>query len=184
VVETKEAQATHRDQVRGALLRDLEAARYAADRAFQQYDAADPANRHVAAEMEARWNQPLECVGEVDAKIAAHDAATPPVLEPTQASLMMLAGDLRRMGWKAPTTDARLKKRIVRTRIREVVADIDAGAAEIVLIIHLMGGAHRTALASAPTWPAQEHLTRHREGCPETRLHRERRSHRWYPQSE
>jgi hypothetical protein len=86
VVETKEAQATHRDQVREALLRDLEAARYAADRAFQQYDAADPANRHVAAEMEARWNQPLECVGEVDAKIAAHDAATPPVSEPTQAS--------------------------------------------------------------------------------------------------
>jgi DNA invertase Pin-like site-specific DNA recombinase len=34
-----------RDQVRDALSRDLEAARYAADRAFRQYDAADPANR-------------------------------------------------------------------------------------------------------------------------------------------
>jgi len=32
-----------RDQVRDALSRDLEAARYAADRAFRQYDAADPA---------------------------------------------------------------------------------------------------------------------------------------------
>ena len=37
-----------RDQVREALGRDLEAARYAADRAFRQYDAADPANRLVA----------------------------------------------------------------------------------------------------------------------------------------
>ncbi|MCK1711574.1 recombinase family protein, partial [Bradyrhizobium sp. 143] len=44
------AQATHqRDQVREALGRDLEAARYAADRAFRQYDTADPANRLVAA---------------------------------------------------------------------------------------------------------------------------------------
>ena len=33
--------------------RDLEAARYAADRAFRQYDAADPANRLVAGELEA-----------------------------------------------------------------------------------------------------------------------------------
>src|SRR4051794_41664824 len=37
-----------RDQVRDALSRDLEAARYAADRAFRQYDAADPPNRLVA----------------------------------------------------------------------------------------------------------------------------------------
>ena len=58
-------------------MRDLEAARYAADRAFRQYDAADPANRLVAAELEARWNRALARVSEVEAKIAAHDAATP-----------------------------------------------------------------------------------------------------------
>ena len=44
--------------------------------------------------------------------------------------------------WTAPTTDARLKKRIVRTLIREVIADIDVEAAEIVLVIHWMGGVH------------------------------------------
>ena len=48
-------QATQqRDQVREALGRDLEAACYAADRAFRQYDAADPANRLVAGELEMR----------------------------------------------------------------------------------------------------------------------------------
>ena len=31
--------------MRDALSRDLEAARYAADRTFRQFDAADPANR-------------------------------------------------------------------------------------------------------------------------------------------
>ena len=45
--------ANQRDQVREALMRDLEAARYAAERAFRQYDATDPANRLVAAELEA-----------------------------------------------------------------------------------------------------------------------------------
>ena len=75
--EAEAEAASRRDQVREALARDLEAARYAADRAFRQYDAADPANRLVAAELEARWNRALARVGEVESKIAAHDAATP-----------------------------------------------------------------------------------------------------------
>ena len=50
-----EAQAAvRRDEAREAMTRDLEAARYAADRAFRQYDAADPLNRFVAGELEAR----------------------------------------------------------------------------------------------------------------------------------
>ena len=129
-----------RDQVRDALKRDLEAARFTADRAFRQYDAADPANRLVAGELEARWNQALAQVAEVDGKIATHETArSKPVVDP--ASLATLATDLKSV-WTAPTTDARLKKRIVRTLIQEVVADIDAEAAEIVLIVHWIGGVH------------------------------------------
>ena len=41
------AAAGGRDEVREALARDLEAARLEADRAFRQYDAADPENRLV-----------------------------------------------------------------------------------------------------------------------------------------
>jgi hypothetical protein len=133
--------AAQRDRVREALLLDLEAARYAADRAFRQYDAADPTNRLVAAELEARWNRALMRVGEVEETIAKHDAATMPRLEATPLSLGALAGNLRAV-WSAPTTDARLKKRIVRTVIREVIADIDAEAGVIVLLIHWMGGTH------------------------------------------
>jgi hypothetical protein len=42
----------------------------------------------------------------------------------------------------APTADARLKKRIVRMLIEEVVADIDAKAGEIILLVHWSGGVH------------------------------------------
>ena len=128
-----------RDQVREALSRDLEAARYAADRAFRQYDAADPANRLVAGELEARWNRALTQVAHVEDKIAAHDAALSAAADPT--TLTRLASDLKTV-WNAPTTDARLKKRIVRTVIQEVVADIDPDAAEIVLMVHWIGGVH------------------------------------------
>ena len=129
-----------RDQVRDALCRDLEAARYAADRAFRQHDAAAPANRLVASELEARWNRALAHAAEVEAKIAMHDAATPaPIADP--ASLGVLASNLKTV-CDAPTTDARLKNRIVRTLVHEVVADIDDAASEIVLIVHWVGGAH------------------------------------------
>ena len=129
-----------RDQVREALGRDLEAARYAADRAFRQYDAADPANRLVAGELEVRWNRSLTHAAEVEAKIAAHDAAMP-VASVDPLTLGLLATNLKTV-WSAPTTDARLKKRIVRTIIHEVVADINDAAAEIVLVVHWIGGVH------------------------------------------
>jgi hypothetical protein len=44
--------------------------------------------------------------------------------------------------WTAPTTDARLKKHIVRTLVHEVVADVDPEATEIVLVVHWIGGVH------------------------------------------
>ncbi len=129
-----------RDQVREALQRDLEAARYAVDRAFRQYDATDPANRLVAGELEARWNRTLAHVADIEGKIASHDTATvAPVVDPV--SLATLAANLKDV-WTAPTSDARLKKRIVRTVIHEVIADVDADAAEIVLLIHWVGGIH------------------------------------------
>jgi len=137
-----EVQAAHRrDQVRDALNRDLEAARYAADRAFRQYDVADPENRLVTAELEMRWNRALAYVSEIESKIAAHDASLPRPSPMLTTNIATLATDLQAV-WSAPTTDARLKKRIVRTVIQEVVADIDDEASEIVLLLHWIGGVH------------------------------------------
>jgi DNA invertase Pin-like site-specific DNA recombinase len=140
-VEAEAQAARRRDQVREALMRDLEAARYGVDRAFRQYDVADPQNRLVAAELEARWNRALTRVGEIETRIAAHDASIPGPSPLSPAHLATLATDLRTV-WSAPTTDARLKKRIVRTVIHEVVADIHDKASEIVLLIHWKGGVH------------------------------------------
>ncbi len=130
-----------RDQVREALLRDLQAAQYAVDRAARQYDAIDPANRLVAAELETRWNRALQRAAEIEAKVAAHDASTPARNTVLPGSLIGLAEDLQAV-WRAPATDARLRKRIVRTVVQEVVADLDEVAGEIELLIHWTGGVH------------------------------------------
>jgi DNA invertase Pin-like site-specific DNA recombinase len=140
-IEAERNMASQRDQVQDALLRDLGAARYAADRAFRQYDAADPENRLVTSELEARWNKALARVGEIEAKIAKHRTVTPQPFPMSASQVTALAGNLCTL-WTAPTTDARLKKRIVRTLINEVVADLDDGTSEIVLVIHWVGGVH------------------------------------------
>lgn len=144
--ERAEAEAAdRRDQVREALARDLEAARYAADHAFRQFDASDPANRLVAGELEARWEAALVRQAEVEEKLAAQERARAQGSDCPPTSCSALAGDLEAV-WKAPATDVRLKKRIVRTLVQEVVADIEEETAErsarIVLLIHWMGGAH------------------------------------------
>jgi len=134
-------EARRRDDILEALRRDLEAAGYAADRARRQYDAADPENRLVAAELERRWNGALERVTELESRIERHVARAPAMPPAALGDFAMLAGDLRTI-WQNPTTDAHLKKRIVRTLIREVIADLDAQASEIVLVVHWMGGVH------------------------------------------
>ena len=44
--------------------------------------------------------------------------------------------------WNHPESDARLKKRIVRTLIEEVVVDVDGQGGEIIAVIYWKGGVH------------------------------------------
>ncbi len=59
----------------------LERARFEADRAHRQYDAVDPENRLVAAELEARWNKALSQVSEAEARLRAEEHSLAPLDE-------------------------------------------------------------------------------------------------------
>jgi hypothetical protein len=63
--------AQAREGVVEVLRLELQAARYTADRAFRQFDSADPENRLVVDELERRWNEALEHVQEIDDRIRA-----------------------------------------------------------------------------------------------------------------
>jgi DNA invertase Pin-like site-specific DNA recombinase len=128
------------DEVLAALERDLEAARYAAGRAEKQFQAADPENRLVVDELERRWELALKRVLELERRIEQHRAGPGRQVVP-DAAWQHLAEDLEAV-WNNPQCEARLKKRIVRTLIHEVMADVDVAAGEIVLVIHWQGGVH------------------------------------------
>ena len=134
-------EARKRDEVLEALKRDLEAARYAANRAWKQYDATDPENRLVTEELEHRWNQALGRVEELEGRIDEHVSRGVQLPVATAEDFENLAANLEAV-WKDPSSDVRLKKRIVRTLIHEVIVDVDAEAGEIILTIHWKGGVH------------------------------------------
>jgi hypothetical protein len=140
-VAAEREETRRRDDVLEALNRDLEAARYAVDKAFRQYDATDPAHRLVAAELELRWNRALERVTELEGRIEKHLGETPTTAPTSPEQFATLAVDLKAV-WRDPTTDVRLKKRIVRELIREVIADLDEQDGQIILVVHWMGGVH------------------------------------------
>ena len=135
-----EQEQLQQNEIISALKRELEAAQYAARRAEKQYDTTDPDNRLVASELERRWNEALQKVQQLEIQIdqEVHGRQISPV---SAEEFERLAGDLEKV-WSHPETDARLKKRIVRTLIEEVVVDVDATAGEIIAVIHWKGGAH------------------------------------------
>jgi DNA invertase Pin-like site-specific DNA recombinase len=133
--------AHQQDDVQKAMRRDLEAARYEAQRAQKQFDAVDPENRLVAYELERRWNQALQRVGQLERRLDEQASSVVDEVPATVEEFERLAADLEAI-WHGRHADARLKKRIVRTLIHEVVADVDAAAGEVILVIHWQGGVH------------------------------------------
>jgi DNA invertase Pin-like site-specific DNA recombinase len=129
------------DHKRESLALALERARFEVRRAQRQYDAVDPDNRLVAGELEQRWNQALEQVAELEEKITALDDSLAPLTEEQRAGLMALGSDLA-TAWDHPDTDVTLRKRILRSVLKEIVLDNHEDPPVHVLHLHWQGGVH------------------------------------------
>ncbi len=119
----------------------LEKAKYEGDRARRQYDLVDPANRLVAGELEARWNQALQQVAEAEARLEAERKVHEPLSEEQHQKLITLGSDVKAL-WEHPAAPIDLKKRILRTVISEIIVDVKEGTDQIEMRIHWAGGAH------------------------------------------
>lgn len=140
-LEAAEQMRRQRQEQRKALELEVEQTRYQAHLASRRYEAVDPENRLVAAELEARWNAELRKAHELEAKLQEFDVAIESVPMPDKEVPLSLARDLPAI-WKAPSTDMRLKQRIIRILVHEIVADVDEKTSEIVLLLHWTGGRH------------------------------------------
>jgi excisionase family DNA binding protein len=102
----------------------------------------EPEHRLVAATMEQRWNAALEHVQALERRLTTMEAAAAVHRLPDRASLLQLATDFPRV-WAEAASDVRLKKRIVRLLIEEIVATtVDGAPPQLALMIHWKGGKH------------------------------------------
>jgi DNA invertase Pin-like site-specific DNA recombinase len=140
-IEAADRVAEQQRERRRVLMLELEQCRYQAQLATRRYEAVDPANRLLAAELETRWNEALEQVRKLEQQLQEYDAGAISAPVPDRDALLSLAQDLPRV-WNAASTDTALKQRIVRILVQEIIADIDEQNHETVLLIHWTGGRH------------------------------------------
>ena len=128
--------ATHR-----AVELELREAQYEADRARRQYDAVEPEHRLVAETLERRWNAALERVQALEERLATITATTAQQRPADRERLLALAEEFPTV-W-AGADDIRIKKRVVRLLIEEIIATVSAKPQpQIELLMHWTGGKH------------------------------------------
>ncbi len=154
ILAAEQAERARQDVI-AAIRRELEQARYEATLAERRYELVDPAKRHVARELEARWNDALEQAAQIERRLeelSSSEAASPRV---DQARLLQLAHDLP-AAWNA-AADAGSKQRLIHIVIQEIVCTLDDATNEAVLLIHWTGGRHsevRVARVKCGRYPA------------------------------
>jgi DNA invertase Pin-like site-specific DNA recombinase len=140
-IKISECAQAEDDEKRKALELALERARYEANRARRQFDAVEPENRLVAAELEGRWNHALEQVAALETRIAAIGERSAPISHEKKTELMVLGEDVRTL-WEHPDAPVQLKKRILRTVLDEIIVQSERGSHTHRLILHWAGGVH------------------------------------------
>jgi hypothetical protein len=148
-------------QVEHARLRQHQAdrvaqAEYAARLAQRQYQAVDPDNRLVAAELERRWEvalQALTAAREAAEHLARHP--TPTVLDPALGAQLRDLGQHLPALWASGRLTPAHQKELLRSRIRRVILARPAPARLEVTIVWVSGAITPLALP-LPTYRTTE----------------------------
>lgn len=131
------------DQVQKRRILELAVERtgYESDLARRRYEAVDPGNRLVAAELEARWNAVLAQADEARSRFRLECESVTALTEMQRTRLLALGKNLR-MAWDDPAAPVTLKKRILRTVIHEIIVDVNHATGQVEMRIHWAGGVH------------------------------------------
>ncbi len=120
--------------------RDVERARYSAQRAERRYRAVDPDNRLVARGLEAEWENALRELKAAEAELVRREHTKPLILTPEdRAAVLALGKDLNAV-WSAPTTTDRDRKELLRTLLEEVVLTVEREKFNAHLTLRWRGG--------------------------------------------
>jgi len=137
----------------------LERARYETERAERQYQQVEPENRLVARTLEARWNEKLSELEELQNEYEQYRLRQS--WRPTQqdkTEILALAKELPRI-WGATTTTAKERKRILRMLIEDITIFAEARQPDVRLGLrwqnHCVEEIHATK--SLPKGTARKH---------------------------
>ena len=119
----------------------VDAAQYAADRAFEQFDLVDPRNRLVASTLEARLNEKLAELQTAKERLEQAREEAPQLTEAQRRRIEDLARNFPDV-WSHPDADPKLKKRLLRAAVREILVELQAEQKRLEVTIHWQGGVH------------------------------------------
>lgn len=117
------------------------AAQYEVDRAFEQFDLVDPKNRLVAATLEERLNKKLTGLAEAKERLKNIRETTDLLTTEDRKQLEDLASCFKEV-WDHRQADPKLKKRILREVIHEVLVASPPEGQHLEITIHWQGGTH------------------------------------------
>ena len=124
---------------------ELQQARYEATLAERRYGACDPDNRLIAAQLEKSWEGALQRVLACEQRLNSVEQAQ----SSSMPDLTGLAEDLA-AAWDAPGVTMRARQQLLRTLVKDIVADVDDATREVVLTVHWRGGQHSQVRVTKP----------------------------------
>ena len=128
----------------------IERAEYEVALAERRYQECDPANRLVAGTLERRWKDALLRVESIRAEAAQFQSQKARVVTAEQrAQILALARDLPRL-WRAPTTAAKERKRMLRLLIRDITVEKLPEQRQLVLHVRWQGGVSTDITVNLP----------------------------------
>jgi hypothetical protein len=142
--EVEQAEARRQRQLQ------IQQAEYEADLARRRYEAADPANRLVAAELEARWEQALREKERLVREAEERDRQTAtPVGAAERRKVREMAADLGSV-WHAATTGPADRKELLRFLVNRVYLDGTSEAGQVRIEVEWHTGARTRVTVPRP----------------------------------
>ena len=122
----------------------IERARYEAELAERRYEEVDPSNRLIASTLEKRWNDAMQRMADLEAELATFERqAMRSVTAEQKQRILQLGRDFPRL-WKALTTSACDRKRMLRLLIRDITVAKGPEPRLLRLQVCWQGGANET----------------------------------------
>jgi hypothetical protein len=142
--------------------KQLERAKYEVERAYRQYNAAEPENRLVARTLEKKWEEALSAEEKLKQEHAQFISKQPSTLSSSERdAIRQLASDIPGL-WESPTTTVQEKQEIIRLLIERIIVTVVGNTEKVYIEIHWWGG-HKTETQTTRPIAKIKHLSYYNE---------------------